>query len=72
MTIAELPASVVNDIVDEFDGDETMARDFINASLALFDEIGTATAIFVINNQLRILQAICLRNFATDRKEELN
>ena len=66
MTIAELPAGVIAEITAEFDGDETLARDFIFQTLALFDEIGTATVIFMIRNQLRILQAICLRNFATE------
>lgn len=72
MTIAELPAGVIVETIAEFDGDETLARDFIFQTLELVDEIGTATAIFVIRNQLRILQAVCLRDFATDRKEELN
>lgn len=70
MNISELPAGVIAEITAEFDGDETLAQDFINASLALFDEIGVNPAIFMIHNQLRILQAICLRNFATDRKED--
>ena len=53
-----LPADVWRELVADFDNDEQEAKEFYAATVSVIEEIGLASASFVICEQLKIIAAL--------------
>lgn len=53
-----LPQDVLRELVADFDGDEQEAQEFYAATISVIEELGIATASFVICEQLKIIGAL--------------
>lgn len=53
-----LPQDTWRELLADFNGDEKELQEFFNATVAVIEELGIATASFVICEQLKIIGAL--------------
>ena len=53
-----LPQDVWRELVADFNGDEQEAKNFYAATVSIIEELGIATASFVICEELKIIAAL--------------